>query len=132
MQQRGTAGRALPQSRASRDTGDGSGVLVRGGAATMQTLRLFLGAVAVCCACAPSYAAEGSSVAGPIGGTDIRAAQLPPPGLYGGLVLLYARANQFFDGSGKLVPALSGLDLTRMRAGPFLLYVPDVQVLGGS
>jgi hypothetical protein len=98
----------------------------------MRILRLLFGAAAICCAGTSSMAAEGSSVAGPIGGTDVRSAQLPPPGLYGGLVLLYAKANQFFDGSGKLVPALSGLDLARTRAGPFLLYVPNVEVFGGS
>jgi hypothetical protein len=98
----------------------------------MRILRLLFGAAAICCAGTPSIAAEGSSVAGPIGGTDIRSAQLPPPGLYGGLILLYAQARQFFDGSGKVVPELSALDLTRKRAGPFLLYVPNVQVFGGS
>jgi hypothetical protein len=98
----------------------------------MRILRLLFGAAAICCAGTPSIAAEGSSVAGPIGGTDIRSAQLPPPGLYGGLILLYAQARQFFDGNGKLVPQLSALDLTRKRAGPFLLYVPNVQVFGGS
>jgi hypothetical protein len=82
--------------------------------------------------CTPCLAVEGSSAAGPIGGTDIRSAQLPPPGVYGGTVQLYAEAHQFFDGDGNLVPALSELHLSRIRAGPFLLAVPDVQVLGGS
>ena len=77
-------------------------------------------------------AAEGSTVAGPIGGTDIRSAQLPPPGLYGGTIQLYAEAYKFFDGDGDLVPALSGLELARTRVAPFLLYVPNVQVFGGS
>jgi hypothetical protein len=81
---------------------------------------------------APSaaLAVEGSTAAGPIGGTDIRAAQLPPPGLYGGAVFLYAEAHQYLDGQGNVV--LPDLDLTRKRVGPFLFYVPDVQVLGGS
>ena len=79
-----------------------------------------------------ALAAEGATVAGPIGGTDMRSAQLPPPGLYGGMVFFYAAARGFVDGSGHTVPALSGLELARKRAAPFLLYVPDVQVFGGS
>ena len=79
-----------------------------------------------------ALAAEGATVAGPIGGTDIRSAQLPPPGLYGGMVFFYATAREFVDGSGHVIPALSGLELDRKRAGPFLIYVPNVQVLGGS
>lgn len=71
-------------------------------------------------------------MAGPIGGTDIRSAQLPPPGLYGGAILLRSWSREFFDGNGNLVPALSGLDFTSNAVGPFLLYVPNVQVLGGS
>jgi hypothetical protein len=94
--------------------------------------RLALAATLIGCAPTASLALEGSSAAGPIGGTDIRSALLPPPGLYGGMVLLHAAAREFFDGDGNLVPALSGLDLTRKRVGPFLVYVPDVQVLGGS
>jgi hypothetical protein len=80
----------------------------------------------------PSLAVEGSSAAGPIGGTDMRAAQLPPPGFYGGMIVLQAAAHQYFDGNGNVVPALSGLDLSRERAGPFFVYVPDFKVLGGS
>jgi hypothetical protein len=93
---------------------------------------LIVAAAAFCCSSSPLIAAEGSSIAGPLGGTDIRAAQLPPPGLYGGMVLLYAEARKFIDGSGTGVPALDGLRLSRKRAGPFLLYVPDVRVFGGS
>jgi hypothetical protein len=80
----------------------------------------------------PSLALEGNTAAGPIGGTDIRSAQLPPPGLYGGVILLYASAKQYFDGAGKSVPALDGLRLERDLVAPLLLYVPDVQVFGGS
>lgn len=98
----------------------------------MRIVTVFVAAAILCWLCAPSNAVEGSSAAGPIGGTDIRSAQLPPPGLYGGTIQLYAEANQYFDGSGNLVPGLSGLDLSRIRAGPFLLAVPEVQIFGGS
>jgi hypothetical protein len=86
----------------------------------------------VCTLSTPAFAVEGSSAAGPIGGTDIRSAQLPPPGVYGGTVLFYAEAHQFFDAHNKVIPALSSLDLSRARVAPFLIYVPDVQLLGGS
>jgi len=89
-----------------------------------------LAAALIGCAPSVSLAVEGSTVAGPIGGTDIRSAQLPPPGLYGGAVFLYAEAHQYIDGFGNVV--LPDLDLTRKRVGPFLFWVPDVQILGGS
>src|SRR5215467_262083 len=91
---------------------------------------LILAAAVVGCVPTAAVAVEGSSAAGPIGGTDIRSAQLPPPGLYGGSVFLYAEAHQYIDGLGNVL--LPDLDLTRGRVGPFLFYVPNVQVLGGS
>jgi hypothetical protein len=45
---------------------------------------------------------------------------------------LYAVANHFYNGGGAPVAALDALDLQRFRIGPFLYYVPDVQVLDGS
>ena len=94
--------------------------------------RILAAAAGLVCCTNSVLAVEGSSAAGPIGGTDIRSAQLPPPGLYGGTIQLYAEARNFFDGSGAPVPALSALELSRARAGPFLVYVPDVQVFGGA
>ena len=41
-------------------------------------------------------------------------------------------SREFFDISGNLVPALNGLDFAGNIGGAFLLYVPDIQVLGGS
>jgi hypothetical protein len=101
-------------------------------ATSMRTLHILLTAVAIGCAAAPARAAEGFAIAGPIGGTDIRSAMLPPPGLYGGLVLVYSRAKNFFDGNGRLVPELGGVRFTNYAAGPFLVYVPDFQLFGGS
>jgi hypothetical protein len=89
-------------------------------------------AAAVSCASAPSLAVEGSSAAGPIGGTDMRSSLPLPPGLYGGMIFLGAAANQFTDGTGHVIPALANLALQRGRVGPFLLYVPDLKVLGGT
>jgi hypothetical protein len=105
---------------------------VSGGVVTMSVRLLAFAAGALCCAWTPALAVEGSSTAGPIGGTDIRSAQLPPPGLYGGAVQFYAEAHQYFDGNGNLVPALDALHLQRTRVGPFLVYVPDFQLAGGS
>jgi hypothetical protein len=89
-------------------------------------------AAAICCASMPASAIEGSSAAGPIGGTDMRSSLPLPPGLYGGVVGLFAAAHQFTDGNGNVVPALDGLDLSRGRIGPFLIYVPDVKLFGGT
>lgn len=80
----------------------------------------------------PLRAAEGTSIAGPIGGTDIRSALMPPPGVYVGTAQLYAKGYNYYDGDGHSVAGLDDLELHRMRGGPFMIYVPNAQVLGGS
>jgi hypothetical protein len=85
-----------------------------------------------CAASAHAFAVEGPTAAGPIGGTDIRSAMLPPPGLYGGTIQLAAGTLDFVDGNGDTIPALRDARLTKQVGGPFLYYVPDVAVLGGS
>jgi hypothetical protein len=80
----------------------------------------------------PSQAAEGTTAAGPIGGSDIRSAMLPPPGVYGGVVGLVSHVSTIDGGNGHSVPGLDAVDLTAKIAAPFLLYVPDAQILGGS
>jgi len=86
-----------------------------------------LGAAAV-----PCLAAEGTTAAGPIGGTDIRSAELPPPGFYGGAIGLNSHVPEVVDGKGKPVPGLDAINLTARIAGPFFVYVADVKVLDGS
>jgi hypothetical protein len=98
----------------------------------MRGVRLVLTAAWVCGASSAARALEGPTAAGPIGGTDIRSALLPPPGLYGGVIGFAATAFDFVDRQGKTIPALSTAHLTRKLVGPFLVYVPDTQVLGGS
>jgi hypothetical protein len=98
----------------------------------MQTRLSLLLAAGFNCAVSAAWAIEGSTAAGPIGGTDIRSALLPPPGLYGGLITFGASAFDFVDGNGKTIPALSTAHLNKKLVGPFLIYVPDIQVLGGS
>jgi hypothetical protein len=95
-------------------------------------LRLALG---VCCAvigAAPSWAAEGSTVAGPIGGTDIRSAFLPGPGLYGALIFGGSSVYQLRDGSGAPRAGLDAVGLTSKSAGGAFLYVPNFRFFDGS
>lgn len=98
----------------------------------MRARAALLAAAMVCGVPGSSKAVEGSSIAGPIGGTDMRSAIVPQPGLYGGAIALYVGAREFADGQGRSIPALAATDLKRRRLGPFLYYVPDLQVLGGS
>lgn len=77
-------------------------------------------------------AVEGPTAAGPIGGTDMRSALLPPPGLYGGTAVLHAEAIDFVDGNGKTIPALREGHLEKQISGTYLYYVPDLKVLGGA
>src|SRR5262245_22371350 len=86
----------------------------------------------ICYASASVRAVDGSSIAGPIGGTDIRSAMHPPPGLYGGLIGLWAGTTDFVDGDGRRVPALQDARLIGGIVAPFLYYVPAIQLLGGS
>jgi len=98
----------------------------------MRHAGFVVAAALICGAPAPSHAIEGSAAAGPSGGTDIRSAQLPPPGWYGGGVLLVTRWHAFADGNGDPIPALSEARVTNRFVSPFLLYVPELQVFGGS
>src|SRR5574337_612482 len=80
----------------------------------------------------PASAIEDNVAAGPIGGTDIRSAFLPPPGFYGGVIGVGSTVHDIKDGSGQTVPGLDAIHLTEMLAGPFFLYVPDVRLFDGS
>ena len=80
----------------------------------------------------PATAAEGTTAAGPNGGTDIRSALLPPPGVYGGLIGLYSSVGQINDGSGNAAPGLDAVNLSAAVVGGMLAYVPGLQdCLGG-
>ena len=83
-------------------------------------------------AASPASAVEGPTAAGPIGGTDIGSAVLPPPGLYGGLVGLGVETRRFVDQHGDTVAALSQSNLSKVAGGPWLLYVSSLEVLGGT
>jgi hypothetical protein len=92
---------------------------------------LLLGAFA-CADAGSAWAVEGTTAAGPIGGTDIRVALAPPPGLYGAAVLLGARAWGINDGAGNPIPEFDAARFGKVIGGGAFLYVPDVQVGGGS
>jgi hypothetical protein len=92
--------------------------------ASLATITLLFGAPA-------AFAVEGTTAAGPVGGSDVRVALLPPPGLYGGVVFFAGNAPRLVDGNGRDFPGLSP-HFTVKAAAPFALYVPNVQVLGGS
>ncbi|MEM7225243.1 MAG: transporter [Pseudomonadota bacterium] len=99
---------------------------VRAAAATIIAAGL------MCFPATPSHAVEGSTAAGPIGGTDIRSALLPPPGIYGGVAVGYGDIQGFNDGDGNSIPALEDLEQSGPVGGIAGLYVPDFQVFGGS
>jgi hypothetical protein len=83
-------------------------------------------------ASAKAHAVEGPTVAGPIGGTDMRSALLPPPGTYFGTLQLVAQTLDFLDQDGNTIPALRDARLTKEVGGPFVYFIPDTKILGGS
>jgi hypothetical protein len=97
----------------------------------MRPVRVAL-AAAIAAAPLPSLAVEGPTVAGPIGGNDIRSAIVPPPGIYVGASGSVGGSINFVDGNGDPNPALRHAERDRQVFGPFLYYVPDFKLLGGS
>jgi len=89
-------------------------------------------AFAVLICASPSWAAEGTTAAGPIGGNDIRSAILPPPGLYGGVTGLDSSVDRVNDGTGNPAPGLNAVGLQADVVAPFVMYVPDTKVFGGE
>src|SRR5262249_62022040 len=85
-----------------------------------------LGAAAV-----PCLAAEGTTAAGPIAGTDIRSAVLPPPGLYGGGIGAHSHPPEGVDGQGKALQGPGAGRPTRGVAAPVLGPGPNAQGSGG-
>jgi hypothetical protein len=98
----------------------------------MANLRAFATAIFICVMSTPAFAIEGSAAAGPIGGTDIRVAHLPPPGLYAGVAVLGVDVYDFVDANGHTVPALQDAHLQRGRLGGLMLYVPQYKLFDGS
>src|SRR5690349_16462777 len=80
----------------------------------------------------PSSALEGATAAGPIGGTDIRSAILPPPGLYGVAAGVVTGVQEIHNGSGQPAPGLNKVNILATVGGPLFVYVPDFKVLDGA
>jgi hypothetical protein len=83
-------------------------------------------------AASSALAIEGTTAAGPIGGTDIRSALLPPPGVYGAAIGLAGPAWGINDGQGNPIPAFEAARFRKVIGGGALLFVPDVEIAGGS
>ena len=98
----------------------------------MRRARRFVAAALACSLSTSVLAAEGPSIAGPIGGTDIRSAAHPPPGLYAGGILFPVDAFDFADGHEQSIPALADAKLRRIVGGLLVGYVPKLEVFGGS
>ena len=56
----------------------------------------------------------------------------PRPEFYGGAIGLNVTALDFRDGEGRKIPPLADASITDRIVAPFLLYVPNVEVLGGA
>lgn len=95
-------------------------------------MRLTCAAVVCVLLASPAFAVEGPTAAGPIGGTDIRSALQPPPGVYGGVAFVAARTTTFVDGRGDEIGPLKTARLFKAVGGPFFAYVPETTVWGGS
>ena len=81
------------------------------GLAPLITMALLYGA-------STALAVEGTTAAGPVGGSDVRVALLPPPGLYGGVAFFAGNAPRLVDGKGHDIPGLSP-HFTVKAAAPF-------------
>lgn len=99
-----------------------------------QSLLRFIPAVAGLAAAfmmPTALAGETSIYGGPIGGTDIGAAYLPPqPGLYMGAGYVGVTSDRYQDVHGNKVPFDTGFDASAGVLG--LNYVYDAKVFGGS
>lgn len=73
-------------------------------------------------------AASSVKLAGPIGGSDIRSALLPPPGFYGLGVFVPTPPGGIFDGDGNVDDEARGKQVLGGIGG---LYVYDAEVFGG-
>ena len=89
-------------------------------------------AIGIGCWTLPAWAAEGSTVAGPIGGTDIRSAFHGAPGLSGAIITGGSSVYQLRDGSGNPRAGLNAVGIDAVVAGAALMYVPDFKLFDGS
>ncbi|WLH97865.1 transporter [Pseudomonas hefeiensis] len=79
-----------------------------------------------------SQASEGVAYGGPLGGTDMGSAYLPPqPGFYGGVIYARLSGSKLNDKSGKEIRG-SNVKYSGDLAGVGLLYVYPFQLGGGA
>jgi hypothetical protein len=98
----------------------------------VKLMRRLAVAASAGCLAFPAWGAEGSTVAGPIGGTDIRSAFHGPPGLYGAIITGGSSAYQLRDGSGNPRAGLNAVGIDAVVGGVALSYVPNFRLLDGS
>lgn len=97
--------------------------------AWVQVQRLTVAVCTVAFLGLPAIASEGGFVAGPLGGSDLRAALAPPPGTYLLLMPLGGNAADFRDGNGNKSPL--GFSGSTVGAGAGLYHVFEDTVAGG-
>ena len=85
-----------------------------------------------CLTVAPVRAIESTAAAGPVGGTDIRSAILPPPGFYAGSIQGYAETLDFLDGSGRRIPNLTDASLGKTGVAPFAYAATGPSLFDGA
>lgn len=78
----------------------------------------------------PSSAGESVISAAPAGGNDLSAALLPPPGVYGGVALVPAFGEGFYDAYGNHVGSVSA-KMEAYTAAAGIQYVYPFEVFGG-
>ena len=81
--------------------------------------------------CQQSWASEGEIFGGPVGGTDIKAAYLPPTGWYAALITGYASVSRYYGDNGRVDPNTKISATANVNAAA-LEYVYPFQVFGGS
>ncbi len=98
----------------------------------MKHLHLFLGTALLGLSLSQGSQAVERGLTGAIGISDIRAGDLPPPGLYGAASFVYVGNKMFFDRQNEPVAFLDGLRSTTRIGVATLLYVPKLKVFDGS
>ncbi len=91
--------------------------------------RGLFGAVLAAATAGSAQASEGGFVAGPVGGADVRAALLPPPGTYGIGMAAYERAPDLRSPNGSRSPAGLKGRVGGLAAG--IGHVFDAEIAGG-
>lgn len=79
-----------------------------------------------------AHATSGGEPAGPIGGSDVGAAYLPPSGLYGAVIGMNLSGNEYKGDNQEKSPFNPNSMFRIVEGGVALLYVYPMQLAGGS